>query len=67
MLCVEAEPEASMAEESANIDKSQKKVGRLGPKEFLTIFLDFLDQPRIVAIVTYILIFRLSCWPLWEK
>ena len=54
------EPEASMAEESANIDKSQKKVGRLGPKEFLTIFLDFLDQPRIVAIVTYILIFRLG-------
>ena len=33
---------------------------RLGAKEFIGIFLDFLDQPKIIPTVTYILIFRLG-------
>lgn len=47
------EPEVEKA-----IDTSKGE--RLGLADFGRIFLDFLDQPKIVAIVTYILIFRLG-------
>ena len=39
-------------------DSSEGERARLSTKEFLSVFLDWLEQPGIVAIVIYILIFR---------
>lgn len=39
-------------------EKPQKP--KLGTREFVKVFFDFLDQPKIAATVTYILIFRLG-------
>lgn len=50
---------------SAGLDQSDTEAGEspgkdldLNPGKFLSIFLSYLDQPRIAAVVIYILIFR---------
>lgn len=54
------EPVKDVEQSEANQVRTDNRSHRIGLRQFGSIFLNFLDQPKIVAVVAYILIFRLG-------